>query len=67
MTTALPTLKTAKEAADFLGVRTGTLEQWRWLGKGPKFIKVGARVMYSDEQLREYIEARTRTSSALPA
>ena len=24
-----------------------TLEQWRWLGKGPRFLKIGARVLVS--------------------
>lgn len=34
-----------------------TLEQWRWLGKGPKFLRLGARVLYPDEEFDNY-EAR---------
>ena len=33
-----------------------TLEQWRWLGKGPKFLKIGARVLY-DQRVVEDFEA----------
>ena len=65
--TPLSALRTSKEAAAILGVKNGTLEQWRWLGKGPKHIKVGGLVRYSDDALRAYIEAQTRTSSATSA
>jgi hypothetical protein len=44
-----------------------TLERWRWLGQGPRFMKLGGRVAYrledieafEAEQLRE-ITPRTR-------
>lgn len=62
--TPLPVLRTTCEAAAILGLRPGTLEQWRWLGKGPRHVKVGGLVRYSDTALREYIEAQTRASSA---
>ena len=45
-----------------------TLEQWRWLGKGPKFLKIGARVLYREEDIEAY-EARQvcqNTSGPLP-
>jgi hypothetical protein len=31
-----------------------TLNQWRWLGKGPVFHKVGGRVRYCWADVREY-------------
>lgn len=31
-----------------------TLEQWRWLGKGPRFLKIGARVLYDEEVVEGY-------------
>ncbi|WP_400086993.1 helix-turn-helix transcriptional regulator [Yoonia sp. R78084] len=31
-----------------------TLEQWRWLGKGPKFLKIGARVLYREEDVEAW-------------
>lgn len=45
-----------------------TLEQWRWLGKGPRFLKIGARVLYDEEVIADY-EARQicqNTSGPLP-
>ena len=48
-----------------------TLERWRWLGQGPRFMKLGGRVAYrledietfEAEQLRE-ITPRTRKRDA---
>ncbi len=31
-----------------------TLEQWRWLGKGPRFLKIGARVLYDEAEIEIY-------------
>ena len=31
-----------------------TLEQWRWLGKGPKFLKIGARVLYDETEIETF-------------
>jgi len=31
-----------------------TLEQWRWLGKGPVFLKIGASVLYPLEGIEKY-------------
>ncbi|MCX5870560.1 MAG: helix-turn-helix domain-containing protein [Deltaproteobacteria bacterium] len=50
-------LKT-EEAAAFLQVKPATLEQWRWNGKGPKFIKLNRAVIYRKIDLDAFIEAR---------
>ena len=50
-------LKT-EEAAKFLQVKPATLEQWRWSGKGPLFVKLGRSVMYRKADLDAFIEAR---------
>ena len=42
---------TTKEAAAFLRVRRRTLDNWRWVGKGPAFHKHGQRVVYTIEDL----------------
>jgi predicted site-specific integrase-resolvase len=34
-----------------------TLERWRWLGQGPRYLKVVGRVVYRLEDIEEY-EAR---------
>ncbi len=50
-------LKT-EEAAEFLQVKPATLEQWRWSGKGPLFVKLGRSVMYRKADLDAFIAAR---------
>jgi hypothetical protein len=52
---------TQGQLAERLSVSPRTLERWRWLGQGPKFLKLGGRVAYrvvdveafEAEQLRE--------------
>jgi len=45
-----------------------TLEQWRWLGKGPRFLKIGARVLYRelDVEVWEAAQVCQNTSGPLP-
>ncbi len=45
-----------------------TLEQWRWLGKGPRFLKIGARVLYREEDVETWEAAQVcqNTSGPLP-
>jgi hypothetical protein len=31
-----------------------TLERWRWLGQGPRFMKLGGRVAYRLEDVEAY-------------
>jgi hypothetical protein len=37
------------EAAAFLGIKPNTLEVWRCQKKGPKYSKLGSRVMYDQQ------------------
>src|SRR5262245_4812757 len=49
-----------EEAADQLGVKPKTLEQWRYLGKGPDYIKVGRKyVRYPQSAIDAFIEEHT--------
>jgi hypothetical protein len=41
-----------------------TLERWRWTGKGPRFLKLGGRVLYRLEDIEAWESARLRTSTA---
>ena len=58
---------TQVQVADRWQMSVRTLERWRWLGQGPRFMKLGGRVAYrvedieafEAEQLRE-ITPRTR-------
>lgn len=46
-----------------------TLERWRWLGEGPRFIKLGGRVVYrlADIEAFEAEKLRSSTSQTEPA
>lgn len=37
---------TQNQLAERLSVSPRTLERWRWLGQGPRFLKLGGRVAY---------------------
>lgn len=52
-----PNLNT-KDAATFLSVQPSTLEQWRWNGRGPKFVKLNRSVVYRMADLEAFLEAR---------
>jgi len=54
-----------KYVANTVGVKVATLAQWRYRGIGPRFIKVGKLVRYSEDDLQEYIQQRTRTGTSL--
>ena len=45
---------TQDQLADRWHMSPRTLEQWRWLGKGPVFLKIGARVLYPEDRIEEY-------------
>ena len=40
-----------------------TLERWRWLGQGPRFLKIGGRVAYRLEDIEAFEAAQIRTIS----
>jgi predicted DNA-binding transcriptional regulator AlpA len=55
------------EAAEYLGVATATLEKQRIKGGGPRFIKIGPKLVgYTIEDLDAHIEAGRRTSTSDP-
>jgi hypothetical protein len=41
-----------------------TLEQWRWQGRGPRYLKIGGRVVYRLSDI-EAFELPRRSMSAL--
>jgi DNA-binding transcriptional MerR regulator len=43
-------------------VSARTLEQWRWKGIGPPYLKIGGRVLYSLEDIEAYEAANRRES-----
>ncbi len=53
-------------AATVLALSVKTLRRWRWAGKGPRFVKVGAAVRYDPADLTAFIEAGRRNSTSDP-
>ena len=41
-----------------------TLERWRWLGEGPRYLKIGGRVVYRLEDIEAYEVGQVRDSTA---
>ena len=57
-------LMTAGEAGDLLAMTKGALAQMRYLGTGPRFVKLGKRsVRYRHEDLEDWIAQCTRTQT----
>jgi|AntAceMinimDraft_11_1070367.scaffolds.fasta_scaffold14977_2 predicted DNA-binding transcriptional regulator AlpA len=50
-------------AAELLGISESTLRKWRMSGIGPRFIKVGSRVVYDTGELEDWLERRSRTQT----
>lgn len=47
--------------AEWLDTTTGALAQMRYMGQGPKFVKIGGRsVRYMETDVLAWIEAQTR-------
>ncbi|MCW5716294.1 MAG: helix-turn-helix domain-containing protein [Bauldia sp.] len=38
-----------------------TLERWRWTGEGPRFVKLGGRVVYRLADIEDFEQAMIRT------
>lgn len=61
---AAPTLEAGPllnehQAAALLGVKVATLRNWRWMGKGPRYRKLGRCVRYARTDLAAFAEGGT--------
>jgi hypothetical protein len=55
----IPTRFNTIEAAIYLGgLKPGTLEAWRSLGKGPRYLKIGRRVLYEARDLDDFAASK---------
>lgn len=54
------------DAAELLGLSRRTLEKHRTYGTGPKYLKLGGRVVYRVSDLREWASLGERTSTSDP-
>ncbi len=55
-----------EELEALIGISRNTLRKWRWEGKGPKFVKLGARVAYRLEDIEAYTGSRVCSSTSTP-
>jgi excisionase family DNA binding protein len=53
-----PALLTTLEAAAYLNIQPATMEQHRWNGRGPRFVKIGRSVRYRQADLDAFLDAR---------
>src|SRR5205807_1970822 len=53
-----PDILNEKEAAAYLRLAVSTLEAWRMLKRGPRFAKLGRRVVYRKVDLEKFLEAQ---------
>jgi hypothetical protein len=48
------------DAAEYIGgIPHRTLRQWRYYGKGPRFVKIGKHVRYRVSDLNAWLDANT--------
>lgn len=46
------------EAAMYLGLQPNTLEVWRSKHRGPRYAKIGSRVLYDPDDLEAFFTSR---------
>ena len=59
-------LLTTDEGAKYLRLSPRTLERYRVTGEGPRFLKVGRRVLYRQSDLDEWLKNKSRRSTSDP-
>lgn len=52
-----------KQVANYLQVPVKTLAQWRYLGTGPRFVRIGRFVRYRWADVEKWLAAQSRTST----
>jgi predicted DNA-binding transcriptional regulator AlpA len=55
---------TQNELAEMWGVSPNTLRKWRWEGKGPRFVKLGTRVVYRQTDIFAFTDQGLRNSTS---
>ena len=57
---------TERELAARWRVSVRTLQNWRWMGRGPRFLKIGARVLYQITEIEKFEAAQVHQSTVGP-
>jgi hypothetical protein len=50
-----PELLTEKEISPLLRLNVKTIQQWRQLKRGPRFVKLGGRIFYRRSDVEDFI------------
>lgn len=58
---------TEREASERLGLSVRTLQKWRLLGRGPRYLKLGQAVRYDPDDLDAFLQGTRRTSTSEPS
>ena len=56
-----------RDLAERWTVSRRTLDRWRWAGEGPRFLKLGGRVVYRIADIEAFEQQQLRTRTDLPA
>ena len=56
-----------QEAAKILGISIRCLQAWRFQGRGPKYVKLGAAVRYRPTDLDQFIAQNTVAATGAAA
>lgn len=59
----LPGLLEIDDVAALLHVSRSLLAKWRMAGRGPRFMKVGRRILYECGEVSRWLEAQERSST----
>lgn len=57
----LTELLTPSQVSNMLEVPVGTLANWRYLGRGPTFVRIGRHVRYRGEDVMDWIDRNAVT------
>ena len=52
-----------RQLAARMGISARTLERWRWIGGGPRYLKIGGRVVYRLEDIEAFEAERLHAST----
>ncbi len=53
-----------RDLAERWNISAKTLERWRWAGEGPRFLKLGGRVVYRLTDIEVFEEAQLRSCTS---
>lgn len=61
----LDRLLTPGDVSAYLGVPLGTLANWRYLGRGPAYLRVGRHVRYLESAVASWTDSLAQEAAAV--